>query len=100
MDRLAVRNFTSIEPGRAEGPSSQRPRVTRRTRALGGLLACVGQVAPWLRADVEREPVTLALDWLAEGTRAGYVLALDRSFHAERCYGGGALWAKRPEARA
>jgi hypothetical protein len=101
MDRVAICDYTSLEPGRTESPSSQRPRMSRRALAQGGPQARSGHVAPWLRADAEPAPVTLGRDWMVNGAHAGYFRAPDRGSYAEHGHGGGALRVeRRPETRA
>src|SRR5262245_11102309 len=64
------------------GSPWHRP-LSRRTVTVGVVLAGLSQAVPWLRAEAESEPVTLALDWLVNGTHAGYFVALDRGFYTD-----------------
>src|SRR5262249_57201177 len=69
------------------GSPWHRP-LSRRTVTVGVVLAGLSQAVPWLRAEAESEPVTLALDWLVNGTHAGYFVALDRGFYTDHNVAG------------
>jgi len=82
-----------MSPGPDLAPVKREPKalgspwhlpLSRRALTVGGVLAGLNLIGPWCRAEADPEPVTLTLDWLVNGTHAGYFVALERGFYREQ----------------